>query len=431
MRIIRLENSIKTGRRKGKWLWCLAGLVLAGGMMHGRRDMGEDAFRLQDEMMGEVQEKAYQTCLPVFSFLEEETRREKDAVSPAALFTGFLPLYEYMEFHYITPVQAESGGTVEQIIEGRASHEKDEEALESDEELMEAMREENEKAEQGKEEASADESGVFQEAEKSVTIDRKALEDFDRLAADFYAVDSTTYIGRDQLDINKLTAWDMTLQQKDPSKPQILIYHTHSQEGFVDSVPGDDMTTIMGAGEKLAQVLREKYGYHVIHHLGKYDVESRDYAYSNSAPALEQLLTENPDIEVIIDLHRDEVAADRKLVMDLNGRPTARFMFFNGLSRTNKTGEIDYLQNPNLNENLAFSFQMQMASNEYYPGITRKIYLKGYRYNMHYRGKSLLIELGAQTNTVEEIMNAIDPLAHILSVVLSGEESGEQEEAAE
>ena len=66
---------------------------------------------------------------------------------------------------------------------------------------------------------------------------------------------------------------------------------------------------------------------------------------------------------------------------------------------------------------------MQMVSNEYYPGITRKIYLKGYRYNMHYRGKTLLIELGAQTNTVEEIMNACDPLAHILSLVLTGEES--------
>ncbi len=422
-----MENSIKTGRRKGKKLWLIAGLVLAGGILHGQKGLGADTFRLRDEMMEEVQEKAYQTCIPVFSFLEEETRRERDVLSPAGLFTGFMPLYEYVELHYITPVQAESGGTVEQIIEGRASHEKDEEALESDEELMEAMREENENAGQ-EEEALADQDGVFVEAEKTVSIDRKALEDFEKLAADFYAVDSTTYIGRDQLDINKLTAWDMTLQQKDASRPQILIYHTHSQEGFADSVPGDDMTTIMGAGEKLAHILREKYGYNVIHHMGKYDVESRDYAYSNSAPALEALLAENPDIEVIIDLHRDEVAADRKLVMDLNGKPTARFMFFNGLSRTNKTGEIDYLRNPNLDENLAFSFQMQMASNEYYPGITRKIYLKGYRYNMHYRGKSLLIELGAQTNTVEEIMNAIDPLAHILSIVLSGEESGAQEE---
>ena len=213
----------------------------------------------------------------------------------------------------------------------------------------------------------------------------------------------------------------MTLQQRDASEPQILIYHTHSQEGFADSIPGDDATTIMGAGERLAQILREKYGFNVIHHLGKYDVESRDYAYSNAAPDLEAVLAANPDIEVIIDLHRDEVPADTKLVTNICGRPTAKFMFFNGLSRTNKTGEIEYLQNPNLDENLAFSFQMQMTSNEYYPGITRKIYLKGYRYNMHYRGKTLLIELGAQNNTVEEIMNACDPLAHILWLVLSGE----------
>ena len=73
-----------------------------------------------------------------------------------------------------------------------------------------------------------------------------------------------------------------------------------------------------------------------------------------------------------------------------------------------------------MQENLAFSFQMQMAALEYYPGLTRKNYLNAYRYNMHLRGKSLLVELGAQTNTVEEIKNAIGPLAHILDIVLGG-----------
>lgn len=95
----------------------------------------------------------------------------------------------------------------------------------------------------------------------------------------------------------------------------------------MDSVPGDSSTTIMGAGELLAQILREEYGYNVIHHTGEYDVEARDYAYSNSLPAIEQVLAENPTIEVVIDLHRDEVLEGRKLVMDLNGKPTAKFMF--------------------------------------------------------------------------------------------------------
>ena len=40
--------------------------------------------------------------------------------------------------------------------------------------------------------------------------------------------------------------------------PQILIYHTHASESFLDSVPGDPSTTIVGAGERLAELLREK-----------------------------------------------------------------------------------------------------------------------------------------------------------------------------
>ena len=112
---------------------------------------------------------------------------------------------------------------------------------------------------------------------------------------------------------------------------------------------------------------------------------------------MEQILAENPSIQVIIDLHRDEVAEETKLVTDIQGRPTARFMFFNGLSRTRKTGDIDYLANENQEANLAFSFQMQLKAAEYYPGLTRRIY------------------------TVEEAINACDPLAHILDMVLKGE----------
>jgi len=62
---------------------------------------------------------------------------------------------------------------------------------------------------------------------------------------------------------------------------------------------------------------------------------------------------------------------------------------------------------------------MQLAAAEYYPGYTRKIYLKGYRFNMHYCPKTLLVEVGAQTNTVQEAKNAMVPLADILNKVLS------------
>lgn len=258
------------------------------------------------------------------------------------------------------------------------------------------------------------------EEEKHYRYQWEELQDYESVIKAFYAVDSTTRADGELLDTDTLLSADMRIRGNSDN-PQILIYHTHAQEAFADSVQGDLSTGIVGAGEYLATLLREEYGYNVLHHTESYDSEARDYAYSNSLPAIEKLLEENPSIEVVIDLHRDEMPADRHLVADIQGRPTAQFMFFNGLSRTAK-GEIASLENPYLQDNLAFSFQMQVACNEYYPGIARRIYLKAYRYNMHVCPKTLLIELGAQNNTREEIWNACEPLAHVLDLVLSGKE---------
>lgn len=256
--------------------------------------------------------------------------------------------------------------------------------------------------------------------DKSYSYKWDDLQSYDMLIKAFYAVDSTTKAGEELLRLEELLSRDMRMKES-PDSPQILIYHTHSQEAFVDSVQGDESTSIVGVGEYLASILRDEYGYNVLHHTASYDKESRDYAYSNSLPEIEELLLQYPTIEVVIDLHRDEMPEDRRLVVDLQGRRTAQFMFFNGLSRTSK-GNIEYLENPYLADNLAFSFQMQTACNEYYPGLARRIYLKAYRYNMHLCPKTLLIELGAQNNTVEEAMNACEPLAHVLDLVLSGRE---------
>ena len=255
--------------------------------------------------------------------------------------------------------------------------------------------------------------------EKKNSVKLSLYETTEDFVKAFYTVDGVTMAVPELFDKEVLSGMDMTIKTSNDS-PQILIYHTHSQEAFADSVPGNIDTTIVGAGELLANILEKEYGYNVIHHMGEYDVPDRDYAYSKSLPAIEQLLAENPSIEVVIDLHRDGVKETTHLVTDIGGKKTAQIMFFNGLSYTRKNGAIGYLENKNLQENLAFSFQMQMTALEYYPGLTRKNYLNAYRYNMHLRGKSLLVELGAQTNTVEEIKNAIGPLAHILDMVLKG-----------
>ncbi len=102
----------------------------------------------------------------------------------------------------------------------------------------------------------------------------------------------------------------------------------------------------------------------------------------------------------------------------IDGEATAQIMYFNGLSSTISTGSISYLENPYIEDNLTLTFQMQLASEELYPGFSRRIYLKSYRYNLHLMPKTMLIEAGAQTNTLEEMYNAMDVLAEVLSVVV-------------
>lgn len=250
--------------------------------------------------------------------------------------------------------------------------------------------------------------------------DLSLYQDISQLIKEFYIVDASTAVDGNLLNVESLMDYDCTLE-KGADGPQILVYHSHSQEGFADSVEGDESTTIVGAGEKLAQILQEQYGYQVLHHKGVYDVPSRDNAYSNALPAIEQLLEENPTVEVVIDLHRDAVAEGTKLVTTIDGKDYARFMFFNGICRSTN-GPITYLTNPYLKENLAFSFRAQMVAESYFPGVTRKIYLKAWRYNMHLKPRNMLIELGAQTNTVEEIMNTTEILAFVIDKVLSGQQ---------
>ena len=255
--------------------------------------------------------------------------------------------------------------------------------------------------------------------EKQYHYEQGVLEDYEKLVKAFYIIDENTKAGPDKLDAATFEKMDFTVP-KHTEEPVILIYHTHSKEDFCNSREGVTEDTVVGAGRYLAALL-EAYGYRVLHDETSFDSENRDYAYSNALPHVEKLLKENPQIQVVIDLHRDEMPEETHLVSEVDGKRCARYMFFNGMSRLKEKGEISYLENPFREENLGFSFQLQKASNEYYPGLARRIYLKAYRYNLHLRPASVLIELGAQNNTVEEIMNGCVPLAQVLDLVLGGE----------
>ena len=262
----------------------------------------------------------------------------------------------------------------------------------------------------------------IQESAEQINIDK--LYDYDYLISNFYTVDSSTSVTESLINAEEMLSKDMTIDKK-KSGPKVLIYHTHSQEAFKDSKKGESSETIMGMGAYLSKILNENYGIETLHHKGIYDLIDgkldRSKAYQLAEPQIRKILKENPSIEVVIDLHRDGVKASTHLVTEINGKKTARIMFFNGMSRTRANGDIEYLGNPYIEDNLAFSLQMQMKAMEKYPGLTRRIYLKSYRYNMHLKPKTLLVEAGAQTNTVDEMKYAMELLAEVLDGVLTGE----------
>ena len=273
---------------------------------------------------------------------------------------------------------------------------------------------------QGTDTAGGAERSLFSYAtKKAEKADLEELKDYETLVKKHYCIDGTTGSNSNQLNLEKLLKKNMKLKD-DVDGPQILIYHTHSLEGYRDSKEGDPDESVVGLGDYLTEILTTRYGYQVYHDRSTYDTD-RDRAYGVAGPYLQKILKDHPTIEVVIDLHRDGVGENTYLLTEVNDTVMAPVMFFNGLSYTNKNGAITSLKNPNLQTNLAFSLQMELIASEYYPGFSRGIYLKGLRYNMHYCPKSLLVEVGAQTNSLQEAMNAMPPLADVLNRVLSGE----------
>ena len=253
-----------------------------------------------------------------------------------------------------------------------------------------------------------------------VAYTEEQLKDYEFLISRIYNVDASTKISPNQLNTEKLLSYDFHVD-KETDGPQILIYHTHSQEAFADSIPGDESTSIVGMGSYLTTLLQQQ-GFSVIHNKDTFDMIDgeidRNKAYTRAEPVISQILAKNPSIQIVIDLHRDGVGENVHLVKEIDGKPTAQVMFFNGMSYSAKNGAISYLPNPYIENNLALTMQMKLASDSLVPGFARKIYLKSLRFNLHLHPGAMLIEAGAQTNTVEEMRSAMEVLARVLGDVL-------------
>ena len=410
---------LKNGMHGMLWVVILGlGLyVMAKGMMIIKKD-------------GVLEQRAEKWCAPALTFAAEKSAQKSSWFD--LLTRELMPLSNYWESKraYLPEESEETLIVKEETQTGETTTEADTENTENESRVTNVQETEGQteertikqavkKKKKKKKKASESENVPRKQAEQ---VDMAALQDFQTLLGTYYTVDASTTADPQQINADALLGYDMHMK-KDVSVPQILIYHTHSQEAFADSKEGDISDTIVGMGNYLTELLENKYGYNVIHNTSVFDVIDgvldRNTAYDLAETEISAVLAENPSIEVVIDLHRDGLDGE-KLVTEIDGKQVAKIMFFNGLSRTARNGVIDYLPNPYIAENLAFSFQLQIKAQEYYPGFTRHIYLQSLRYNLHLKPKALLIEAGSQLNTVEEEKNAMEPLADILDRVLQG-----------
>lgn len=399
----------------GNWLKkimiILTIIVMAFLMLKGCRKISQDFW-------DKVREKSLETIAASFITAECWDDSNREFEMPDLIMREFYPVGSlYNGGDDIKTVEADVG----EYIETKA--EKSEQAEETETETGTESETGNELAENeqngGSMEPEWDNDSKVLEAAAGI-IPKEKLMDYNYVLNNFYVVPSVTSLRPQVLDLDKISQADLRIE-KDSTVPQILIFHTHSQEKFADSE--ENGMSIVNVGDRLVSLLQEQYGYNVIHLTDEFDmaggVLDRSEAYTYANTKLDEVLAQNPSIQVVIDLHRDGVDASKHLVTKIDGKQTARIMLFNGISYTKEQGEIDYLPNPYITENLAMTYKMFLLGKINYPDLFRCIYISGYRYCLHHVPRSMLIEAGAQTNTYEEVYNAMEPLARLIDMELT------------
>lgn len=211
---------------------------------------------------------------------------------------------------------------------------------------------------------------------------------------------------------------DVTINNKN-----VIIFHTHTcesytaSEGYEYEQTGNYRTTdlnfnVVRVGTELEKQLKS-YNYNVIHDTTYHDYPAYNGSYDRSLTTVQNLLSQNPEAEVVIDIHRDAIgdysyAPKVKIGEDY----AAQLMFVIG---TDGGG----LQHENWIQNLKFAIKVQEKANELYPGLFKSIVLRNSRYNQHVTKGASIIEVGATGNTMDECLNSMKYLAKVLSEVMN------------
>ncbi len=198
------------------------------------------------------------------------------------------------------------------------------------------------------------------------------------------------------------------------SGPQIFIVHTHGSEAYTPDAQfpytptdvertEDTQFNVVRIGDEIQKVF-EDAGFRVVHDRRIYDEPTYSGSYGRSLNSITSAVKKNPDISVVIDVHRDSIvtadgATTYKTVAKNGDQKTAQVMLVVG---TNDSG----LNHPNWKQNLTFALHLQKRINAAYPELMRPINLRRERFNAHATNGSLLLEVGSSGNTLGEAIDS-------------------------
>ena len=245
------------------------------------------------------------------------------------------------------------------------------------------------------------------------------------------AVDSCyikNYAGM-SLDFEGILSAPLSFQVKKSSdEPQVLIYHTHTGESYLDkdtdhfyesyySRTNNNSFNVVAVGDAMTETL-EKSGIKTLHDTTVHD-SSYNGSYDRSAQTVTDDMEKYPSIKVVLDIHRDALGTETckvKPVFEYNGKKGAQIMIMSGCDPDNERGFANW-QN-----NLGFALKLQNTAEKLYPGMTRPLNFDYFAYNEYICDGSLLIEVGTDANSVDEAEYTGTLLADVIAKVLAGEE---------
>lgn len=201
----------------------------------------------------------------------------------------------------------------------------------------------------------------------------------------------------------------------DNSKPQVIIYHTHSSESYQPYTASnfhrqEEAGTVREVGGVMASELN-RLGIAVVHDKTIHDSPSYNESYDRSMETITALMKKYPTAEVIIDLHRDAAAYTGNVgeTMMIEGEKTAKYKLVVGQN------------NDNYSQLMAFANKVNAAADKMYPGFSGRIIEKEYRYNEYIADKYLLLEVGNNQNNIKEVRKTGKYFARVLAEVLEEE----------